>query len=49
MCIICAIECEEEELIELFSLYFNIDELKTIEFQGKFAPHRAVYAFMQKK
>jgi 2-polyprenyl-3-methyl-5-hydroxy-6-metoxy-1,4-benzoquinol methylase len=39
----------EEELKELYSLYFNIDELKTIELLGKFAPHRAVYAFMQKK
>lgn len=39
----------EEELRELFSLTFNIDELKTIELPGKFAPHRAVYAFMQKK
>jgi SAM-dependent methyltransferase len=39
----------EEELKELFSDYFRIIELKTIEIEGKFAPHRAIYAFMEKK
>ena len=39
----------EEELKELFSGYFRIIELKTIEIEGKFSPHLAVYAFMVKK
>jgi SAM-dependent methyltransferase len=39
----------EEELKDLFSCYFRIIELKTIEIQGKFAPHFANYAFMVKK
>ena len=39
----------EEELKELFSRFFRIIELKTIEIEGKFAPHRAIYAFMVKK
>ncbi len=39
----------ETELRDLFSKYFNIIELKTIEVSGKFAPHLAVYAFMVKR
>lgn len=39
----------EEELKELFSDYFRIIELKTIEIEGKFAPHLANYVFMVKK
>lgn len=39
----------EEELKELFSRFFRIIELKTIEIEGKFAPHLANYAFMVKK
>lgn len=39
----------EQEIRELFESDFDIMELKTIEIQGKTAPHKAVYAFMQKK
>lgn len=39
----------EDELNALFSSYFSIEELKTIEISGKFGPHRAIYAFMQRK
>lgn len=39
----------EEELEDLFTPYFIIDELKTIEIKGKRAPHLAVYALMSKK
>jgi SAM-dependent methyltransferase len=38
----------EEELKELFSGYFRIIELKTLEIEGKYAPHLANYAFMTK-
>jgi len=39
----------EDELRDLFNPYFNIKELKTIEISGKFVPHLANYAFMEKK
>jgi len=39
----------EEEMRELFELYFNITELKTIEISGKSAPHLVIYAFTKKK
>jgi SAM-dependent methyltransferase len=39
----------EDELRDLFEPYFSILELKTIEISGKFAPHLANYAFMEKK
>ncbi len=39
----------EDESRDLFEPYFNIKELKTIEISGKFAPHIANYAFMEKK
>lgn len=39
----------EDELRDLFEPYFNIKELKTIEISGKFSPHIANYAFMEKK
>jgi cyclopropane fatty-acyl-phospholipid synthase-like methyltransferase len=38
----------EDELIKLFDPYFNIIELKTIEIEGKTAPHKAIMAFMKK-
>ena len=38
----------EQEIKELFEPYFKLEELNTIEFPGKFAPHRAVFAFMLK-
>jgi SAM-dependent methyltransferase len=39
----------ERELEELFAPRFKIIELKTIEVRGKFAPHLAVKAFLEKK
>ncbi len=39
----------EQEIKELFEPYFTIEELKTIELPGKFAPHQVIFAFMQKK
>jgi len=39
----------ESEMISLFEPLFVIDELKTIDIEGKFATHKAVYAFMKKR
>jgi len=39
----------EEELNDLFSSYFDIIELRTIEIGGKSVPHIVNYAFMEKK
>ena len=39
----------EREMISLFETLFVIDELKTIDIEGKVAPHKAVYAFMKKR
>jgi methyl halide transferase len=39
----------EDELRDLFSQYFNIIELKTIEIIGKSVPHIVNYALMEKK
>lgn len=39
----------EDELRDLLEPYFNTKELKTIEISGKFAPHLANYAFMERK
>jgi len=39
----------EEELEDLFSPHFKIDDLKTIEIKGKKSSHLAVYALMSKK
>jgi len=39
----------EDELRELFSPLFVIRALKTIEVAGKYAPHRAVCAFLEKQ
>ena len=38
----------EDELRDLFSPYFHIKELKTIEIEGKFATHMMNYVFMEK-
>lgn len=38
----------ESELASLFTKYFEIEELKTIDIKGKFAPHKAIYAFLKK-
>ena len=39
----------EDELRSLFRPYFNIKEIRTIEIGGKFAPHLANYAFMERQ
>ena len=39
----------EREMISLFEPLFVIDELKTIDIEGKSGPHKAVYAFMRKR
>jgi SAM-dependent methyltransferase len=39
----------EKEMKELFETCFVIEELKTIETEGKTAPHLSVWAFMTKK
>ncbi len=39
----------ENELNDLFSPFFNIEELKTIEIRGKPVSHLAVYSFMKRK
>jgi SAM-dependent methyltransferase len=38
----------ESEMVSLFTKYFEIEELKTIDIKGKFAPHKAIYAFLRK-
>lgn len=38
----------ESEMASLFTKYFEIEELKTIDIKGKFAPHKAIYAFLRK-
>jgi cyclopropane fatty-acyl-phospholipid synthase-like methyltransferase len=38
----------EQEIKELFEPHFHIEELKILEFPGKFDSHRSVYAFMSK-
>jgi len=39
----------ESELRELFSPFFVIRELKTIEVSGRFGPHRAVYVLSERR
>ncbi|MBW6486962.1 MAG: class I SAM-dependent methyltransferase [Syntrophobacterales bacterium] len=39
----------ENELRELFEGVFNIEQLETIDIEGKFGTNRAIYAFMNKK
>jgi len=39
----------EAELRELFSPYFVIQELKTIQIGGKYAPHDAIYALSERR
>ena len=39
----------ESEMISLFETLFVIDELKTIDIEGRGAPHKAVHAFMRKR
>lgn len=39
----------ETEMRMLFEVAFDIKELKTVDIEGKFGAHRAIYAFMNKK
>ncbi len=39
----------KDEIAALVEPMFEIQELKTVEIQGKFAPHKAVYAFLKRK
>ncbi|NLC70130.1 MAG: class I SAM-dependent methyltransferase [Desulfuromonadaceae bacterium] len=39
----------EEEMRALFSTFFFIEELKTIEIEGKFGPHKMIWAFLKKE
>ena len=39
----------ESELRSLFQARFRVEELKTVEIQGKRAAHQAIYAFMKKE
>ena len=39
----------ESEIVSLVEPFFEIEKLETVEIQGKFAPHRAIYAFMKKR
>lgn len=39
----------ESEIVSLVEPLFEIEELETVEIQGKFAPHWAIYAFMKKR
>jgi SAM-dependent methyltransferase len=39
----------ESEMVSLFGPLFHIEELKTIDIKGKFAPHKAIYAFLKRK
>ena len=38
----------EEEIGSMFSRHFVIEELKSMEIQGKHAPHKVIWAFMRK-
>lgn len=38
----------EDEIRDLFTAYFTILDLRTIEIEGKPEPHRTIYAFMEK-
>jgi 2-polyprenyl-3-methyl-5-hydroxy-6-metoxy-1,4-benzoquinol methylase len=38
----------EEELRALYESFFKIEELRTIDIEGKYSPHKAIYALMIK-
>lgn len=44
----CLYFSSEDEIRKLFSSYFNILDLKTIEISGKLSPHFVIYTFMEK-
>ncbi len=39
----------ESEMEALFDSIFEIKELKTVEIEGKFGPHKAIHAFLIKQ
>ncbi len=39
----------ESEMASLFKPLFEIEELETVEVEGKFAVHKAIYAFLRKR
>jgi len=39
----------EDEISELFKELFHIKQLKTIDIEGKFGTHKAIYAFFKKR
>ncbi len=39
----------ESEMVSLFETLFVIDDLRTLDVEGKVAPHRAICAFMTKR
>ncbi len=39
----------DNEMVTLFQTLFEIEELKTVTIQGKYAPHKAIYAFLKKR
>jgi len=39
----------ENEMETLFMPHFEIEELKTVDVEGKFGTHKAIYAFLKKK
>jgi SAM-dependent methyltransferase len=45
----CLYFSSEDEIRKLFSSYFNILDLKTIEISGEPSPHFVIYALMEKK
>lgn len=38
----------ENEIASLVEPLFEVEDLETVEIQGKYAPHKAVYAFLKK-
>ena len=38
----------EDEMRALFNTMFEIEELKTVDIQGRFGSHKAIYAFLKK-
>jgi len=39
----------ESEIVSLVEPLFEIEELETVEIEGKYGPHIAVYAFLRKR
>ena len=39
----------ESEIVSLVEPFFEIEELETVQIEGKYGPHIAVYAFLKKK